>query len=256
MKSEIQLIRHATLRITLRNVSIIVDPMFSDKNEMEPIQNSGNQIQIPMVDLPFDRHILEEMIAHTDIILVTHLHRDHWDKRAQELIPKSKIIFCQPGDDVVLRSQGFTEVHPIENTQQWNGINLTRTSGQHGRDEIGKKMGPVSGFIIQSPYQRIYIAGDTIWCDEVNYALLNFHPDYTVVNAGRAQFIEGDPITMSAEDVYQVCQHAPFTTVIAVHMDTINHCQLSRENLRDFTNKINLISSVKIPYDGETIVLQ
>jgi hypothetical protein len=43
-----------------------------------------------------------------------------------------------------------------------------------------------------------------------------------VVNAGSAQFLQGDPITMNGGDVLKVCQSSdPAAKVIAVHMEII-----------------------------------
>jgi len=52
-----------------------------------------------------------------------------------------------------------------------------------------------------------------------------------VVNAGGARFLEGDPITMMPQDVIHVCKAAPHAQVIAVHMEAINHCLLTRGEL-------------------------
>ncbi|NQX39444.1 hypothetical protein SAMN05421820_102179 [Pedobacter steynii] len=46
-----------------------------------------------------------------------------------------------------------------------------RTGGQDGVGEIGKMMGIVSGYVIRHEQEMVYIAGDTIWCDEVKAAL-------------------------------------------------------------------------------------
>jgi L-ascorbate metabolism protein UlaG (beta-lactamase superfamily) len=86
-------------------------------------------------------------------------------------------------------------------------------------------MAPVSGFVLRAPDSpSLYIAGHTIYCPEVESALTSHRPDLTVVNAGAAQFTTGGPITVTALDVVKVCRFAPEMRVIAVHMETINHC--------------------------------
>ncbi len=115
-------------------------------------------------------------------------------------------------------------------------------------------MGPVSGFVVQpggSP--SLYVAGDTIWCDEVEEALLAHRPDVIVVNAGAARFLEGDPMTITAEDVAKVCRAAPEARVIAVYMEAINHCLLTRADLAEALDEWELADRVEIPDDGETL---
>ena len=77
-----------------------------------------------------------------------------------------------------------------------------------------------------------HVAGDTIWCDEVEDALAEHGPDVVVVNAGAARFLEGDPIIMDAGDVIETARAAPRATIVAVHLEALNHCLLTREALR------------------------
>lgn len=134
------------------------------------------------------------------------------------------------------------------------GRQLLRTGGRHGTGEIGAAMAPVSGFVLRATEEpALYIAGDTIWCPEVADALARHRPRAAVVNAGAAQFVTGDPITMSERDVAEVCRHATETTIIAVHMEAINHCLLSRDDLKTFLKGQNLSQQVVIPADGERV---
>ncbi len=118
-------------------------------------------------------------------------------------------------------------------------------------------MGNVSGFVLRSDSNpTLYIAGDTIWCQEVHEALDRYHPSITVVNSGSAQFLEGGPITMNAEDVVTVCHEAPDTQVIAVHMEAVNHCLLTRDSLREKITNAGLLDRVLIPADGQDYKLE
>ena len=101
----------------------------------------------------------------------------------------------------------------------------------------------------------IYLAGDTVWCPEVEGALSAHQPDVVVVNAGAAQFLEGGAITMDVADVLQVCQAAPKATVIAVHMEAINHCVLRRAALRKALTTSPRKPTVSIPGDGDVLTL-
>ncbi|MCR8644625.1 MBL fold metallo-hydrolase [Paenibacillus sp. N1-5-1-14] len=245
---QIRLIRHATLWVEYADVQFLIDPMFSDKDVNPPIVNSSNTRRNPLVPLqmPIDE------ISNPDVVLVTHLHQDHFDQAAIAAIPKHIPIICQPGNETSIQVNGFADVTSVEQTYNFQGITIIRTSGQHGTGEIGEKMGRVSGFIFQAEGEpTLYIAGDTIWCDDVRLALESYQPDVTIVNSGGAQFNVGDPITMDANDVIQVSQFAPYTKVIAVHMDTINHCLVTRRDLRERLIAERVIDQVVIPQDGE-----
>jgi hypothetical protein len=75
----------------------------------------------------------------------------------------------------------------------------------------------------------------------------------TVVNAGAAQFLEGGPITMDAAGVCHTAQTAPPTRVVAVHMEAINHCLLTRAALRTELAGRGLATRVVVPGDGEEL---
>jgi len=254
MYMDIQLIRHATLVVTLGDLKLLVDPMLSPARAMDPVANAANQRRIPLVDLPFGDAALAQLLAQIDGVLVTHTHRDHWDARAAELIAKETPVLCQPEDAAGIRDAGFTQVQSIEQTYEWRRLQLTRTGGQHGTGQMGRQMGPVSGFVIRgASIPSLYIAGDTIWCAEVAAALEAHRPDVIVLNAGSAQFLTGDPITMTASDVVQVCDALPSTQVVAVHMEAINHCLLTRADLREQLRVAGRLDRVRLPQDGETL---
>ena len=69
-----------------------------------------------------------------------------------------------------------------------------------------------------------------------------------VVDAGGARFLEGDPITMAPLDVAEVAACVP--TVVAVHVEAINHCLVSRAELRA------TVPGLLVPEDRETLELQ
>jgi L-ascorbate metabolism protein UlaG (beta-lactamase superfamily) len=248
---EIQLLRHATLIITAAGKKMLVDPMFSPAGANPTISNTPNQRRNPLVDLPLDDRALKALITTIDAVIVTHTHGDHWDVPAQKLLPKTLPIFCQPEDLEKIRGAGFHAAQAVEENLTWGAIKLSRTGGQHGRGEIGKLMAPVSGFILQAVGEPLlYIAGDTIWCTEVEEVVKQFAPEVIVVNAGAAQFNEGGAITMTADDVIKAAQTAAEATVFAVHMESINHCMLSRAALYKAIDTADVANRVYIPEDG------
>lgn len=246
---QVQLFRHATIILTMKGKKILIDPMLSPQGTMAPVQNSANDTPNPLVELPVDPSELLDV----DIVLLTHTHRDHFDDLAKELIPKNITIFCQPEDAAQLEQFGFNAVRQV-NSLTWEGISFIRTGGQHGTGEIGEKMAPVSGYVIQSKDEpSLYVAGDTIWCQEVSKALDNYHPQTIILNGGAAEFLTGGPITMTAQDIAQVAFHAPEANIIVVHMEAFNHCLLKRKDLRNYLEENELSTRVLVPENGEVI---
>jgi L-ascorbate metabolism protein UlaG (beta-lactamase superfamily) len=253
---KIRLLRHATLLVTLGDLEILVDPMLSPAAAMEPVRNAGSDRRIPLVDLPFGEQDVRRLIGGIGAVLVTHTHRDHWDAQAVDLLPREIPIFCQPDDEQAIRGAGFAGVTAVGTEVAWKGIRLQRTGGRHGTGPVGREMAPVSGFVLREPAEpTLYIAGDTIWCEEVAAALDAHAPDVIVVNSGAAAFLAGGPITMTAEDVACVCRRRAAARVVAVHMEAVNHCNLTRRDLRDALLREGLAGQVIIPEDGEVVLI-
>lgn len=252
---QVQFIRNATLLLQVAGKTILVDPMLAPQGHYDPAPMSANDRRVPLVDLPFPAAELPALLRTVDAVLLTHSHPDHWDVLAQELLDKQLPLLCQPADADLLHSQGFTHVYPIADELDWEGIHFSRTAGQHGTGEIGQMMGTVSGFVLAAEQQRLYIAGDTIWCDDVSQALTRYQPQTVIVNAGAARFVMGDPIIMTAADVMQTARFAPQATVYAVHLETVNHATEDRAFVRALAAREGLASRVLVPNDGERVTL-
>ena len=250
----VRLIRSATLVVEIGGLTFLVDPMLFQAGAMPPVEDTANPRRNPLVGLPLGGEELSRLLGEIDAVLVTHAHRDHWDAAAVELVPKGKPVLCQPEDAARIRADGFVEVLPVEDGLPWRGIDIARTGGRHGTGEIGRRMGPVSGFVLRALGEpTLYVAGDTIFCPEVEEALHEYRPHVTVVNAAGARFLTGDPIVMTARDVVRVCRTLPITRVIAVHMEALNHCPLTRGELREILRREGLLDRVAVPEDGATV---
>ena len=244
----VQLIRNATCLIRYGGKTFLLDPYLSDAGASPAIANTPNPRPNPLVALPV---AAADVVRGIDATLVTHTHNDHWDAPARNLLPKAAPLFVQPPDSARITQAGFTDVRAIETSISWEGITITRTGAQHGTGATGQRMGPVSGYVLSRPGAPVvYIAGDSVWCPEVAAAIETHKPNVIFVNAGAAQFLEGGPITMDVDDVVKVCQAAPQATIVAMHMEAVNHCVLTRDALRAGLSR-SAITSVRIPRDGE-----
>ena len=79
-----------------------------------------------------------------------------------------------------------------------------------------------------------------------------YHPDIVVLNSCDVQVIDNESIIMDKQDIYEVYQAAPEATIIASHMEAVNHATLSRKELREFLSEKVMMQRVLVPEDGES----
>jgi L-ascorbate metabolism protein UlaG (beta-lactamase superfamily) len=234
------LIRNATLLVELGGLRVLVEPMLDPVGARPPVEDSPSPRRNPLVPLPLPP---EELVAGLDGVIVTHLHRDHFDETGARLLPRDVPVFCQPEDAERLREHGL-DARPVADELAWEGLSIARTGGRHGSDEAtAAELGPVSGFVLDG----LYIAGDTVWCAEVEQALERHRPRVAVVNGSGARYLTGGPLVMTAEQVGEVVERVP--TVVVVHLEAINHCLETRAEVRA------TVPEALVPEDGETLEL-
>jgi L-ascorbate metabolism protein UlaG (beta-lactamase superfamily) len=248
------LLRHATLRIEIGGHVLLVDPMLDAPGARAPVRGTPAERPNPMVPLP---GTVREAVEGVDAALVTHTHVDHLDAAGvTALVPLGVPVFCQPEDLEDLGQLGM-DLRPVpdEAPVEWEGLSIHRTGGRHGRDDaMARGLGPVSGFALTAEGEpTVYVAGDTVWCPEVERAIEEHDPDWIVLNAGGARLLQGGTITMEAADVIAVAAAAPRARLVAVHMEAINHCLETRADLSAQLRSAGVADRVSIPADGETL---
>lgn len=260
---QFQQIRSATSIVTFAGKRFLIDPMLARQGTYPAVPDTtstgrGN----PDCELPCP----VEDLFNVDAVIVTHLHFDHFDDAAAELLPKQLTVFSQNEEEAkILSGYGFKDVRPLhEEGDDFHGITLYRTDCDHGSSSLVTMDGykacgfseKASGVVFESPVEktRFYLAGDTIYCQYVIDAVEKFHPGIIAVNAAGAQFPLGHLLIMNQYDIRSLIQRFPKLVVIATHVEGVSHATVTRKKLRDFAIANNL-EKLLIPNDGETIKL-
>ncbi|MDD7570084.1 MAG: MBL fold metallo-hydrolase [[Actinobacillus] rossii] len=254
-----QHIRNATAKIEMAGSTFLVDPYLAPKGSYAGFEGTINsQKRNPLIDM---KEPVEKVLEGVDAVIVTHTHDDHWDEYAQKVLPKTLPIFVQnAGDARIIRSQGFKDVRVLGKNTEFNQVKLSKTGGQHGTDQmyaipqLAELAGEAMGVVMQADGEKtLYIVGDTIWNEEVDFALNRYKPEVIVMNTGYAQ-LQGfsDSIIMGKADVAKARQAAPKADIITVHMDAVNHAAVTSDEMRKFV-KENQLSKVAVPKEGEVL---
>lgn len=254
-----QQVRNATIKLDYAGTTFLIDPMLAVKGAYKGFEGTPrSHLRNPLVDLPVP---VSEVIK-ADAVILTHLHEDHWDQAARNLIPRNMPIFTQDQQDAgKVREDGFTDVRVLtEQGADFNGTRLYKAGGQHGSDlmyttpGLRELLGEAMGVVFQRPgFKTAYVVGDTIWRKEIDSALTRFKPDVIFLNTGYAQVLgfEGS-IIMGKDDMARAYQMMPQARIVGIHMETVNHAMLTRGELRAFIKEKKMDTQrALVPEDGE-----
>ncbi len=122
-------------------------------------------------------------------------------------------------------------------------------------DRVLDDMGAASGFVLQAESEpTVYWAGDTIWTDTVSATIARYQPQIILTHSCGAVWGENVLIIMDAAQTVEVCRSAPESTVVAIHMEALDHATVSRAELRRYAIDQGILPErLLIPADGEIL---
>jgi len=250
-------LRNATLVLETKDNVILIDPMLGRKGASGPSFTlfRFKPQRNPTVDLPEHAMCVVQKTTHC---LLTHLHPDHLDREAVDFLRAGQIpVICSVKDEANLRKKGLNIAQTVEywKTSGFLGGKIQGIPAVHGYGYVAKLMGNVMGFYVELPGEKsIYLSADTIYTEAVHRVLTELKPAIAVVAGGTAQFDVFQPLLMRMDDVLKFVNNAP-NKVIANHMEAVNHCPMTRAQLRKEIDKNGFSQKVHIPDDGETITV-
>jgi L-ascorbate metabolism protein UlaG (beta-lactamase superfamily) len=146
---------HATALLRLGGATVITDPIL--RRNLGPLWRHG-----PPVDLHQARS--------ADVVLVSHLHRDHLDMPSLKRLPARTPVVVPRGAGRLVARAGATEVVEVSPGESVSiaGVQVTATPAVHDghRDPWGRQVPPV-GYLLEGGGRRVYFAGDTDLFDEM-----------------------------------------------------------------------------------------
>jgi len=244
-------LRNATLVIETETDVILVDPMLGKRKTIPPFTIFRYKPKRnPLVALPKNSR---DILSKVTLCLITHLHPDHIDKAGEVFLRRKSIpVICNIKDENALSKRGLNIIQSLNywEPQDFLGGKITGIPALHGYGFIAKLMGNVMGFHIELPNQKsVYVSADTIFTEDVQKALIELKPDIAVLACGTARLDFGQPLLMRMNDILKFTALAP-GKVFANHLEALNHCPTTREELKNALADSNLLSKTAIPNDG------
>ena len=255
----IQQIRNATIVVGLGAHRVLIDPMLARKGELPSLRIFQDRRRNPTVDLPGAAHEALDTVTHC---LITHCqkgHFDHLDRAGTRWLRERQIaVICTPHDATHLARLGLN-VQPLRNNHEvpapFLGGSIRTIKCTHGKGLVGQLMEHGVGYLIELPGEpSLYLAGDTVLTPSLRDFVLQHQPQVSVIPAGGARFDVGGDIIMGLDDVLEFASLS-VGTVIANHLEAINHCPVTRAELASAAAAHGIAHRLLIPADGQVLAL-
>jgi len=251
-------LRNATIIVHINDKAILVDPMLAPKGAIPSLKYfTKKKRRNPLVELPQETEAALKQVTHC---LITHCqkgHFDHLDRAGAKWLRENKIpVYCAASDAEYLTKKGL-DVHALaEKTENhFLGGTINLIPCLHGRGVVGKFMAHGFGYMIQLPHEpSLYLAGDTVLTQSVKDCLAKYSPDVSVIPAGGAHFDVGSDVIMGLDEAINVGELSR-GKIIANHLEALDHCPVSREQLQKAVKELSWQARFFIPQDGEIIQL-
>jgi L-ascorbate metabolism protein UlaG (beta-lactamase superfamily) len=199
-----------------------------------------------------------------DLVVLSHMHEDHFDRVAEQKLDKSTPIVSTAHATAALEKAGFTAVQSIE---KWESLLVTKGEvqlrisampGEHGPGFLSKALPPVMGSMLEFNTTngrnlfRMYITGDTI-IHEALREIPRRYPDIdlALLHLGGTR-VAGLLLTMNGKQGVQMLKITKPRLAIPIHF---NDYTVFKSPLRDFARQVKaagLEKQVRYIKHGET----
>jgi L-ascorbate metabolism protein UlaG (beta-lactamase superfamily) len=143
-------IGHATTLLRLGGASILTDPML--RGGLGPLRRQGPAPDPGVPDA-------------ADLVLISHLHRDHLDLPSLRRLPAGTPLVAPRGADRWIRKAGAEEVTQMDvgDSMMLDGLELMAVRAKHNGHRDGTRGARIQplGYLIRRDDRTVYFAGDT-----------------------------------------------------------------------------------------------
>lgn len=252
----------ATTLIRYGDLTLLTDPNFLHQGQRAYL---GYGVTATRLTEPA---LTVEQLPELDLIVLSHLHGDHWDRRAQRGLDRQLPIITTPHASKRLQVRGFTRATGL---RTWGSselvkgdtrLRVTAMPGRHAPGLLRRVLPPVMGSLLEfgslsQPVQlRMYLTGDTLFVDDLREIPARYPAiDAAVLHLGGTRLPGGLMVTMDAVQGADLIELVKPDLAIPVHYDDY---RLFRSPLADFRAEVErrgLAGSVRFVDRGETVAL-
>ena len=247
----------ATVLLRYAGFTILTDPNFIPRGEKVHLGFGLKSERLLNPALTLDQ------LPPLDLVLLSHLHEDHFDRLVAEKLPKSTIIVTNPQAAAGLRKMGFSYTYAlptwdtltvVKDTYQ---LNITAMPARHGPGPIAKVLPSVMGSMLDfsrvqdKKMLRVYVSGDTLMYPELEEIPKRYDDiDLGILHLGGTK-IAGILVTMDAKQGVEALKLIKPHEALPVHFNDYTVFKSPLDDFKKAVQEAGLSHSVHYLHHGE-----
>ena len=238
----VQFIGTATVLIRFQGFTILTDPNFLHKGDHVHLGYGITSERQTNPAIEFDK------LPPIDLVVLSHLHDDHFDKLVQEKLNRDIPIVSTKEAAERLKRMGFRKrygLSPWDRLEVTKGearLRITATPGRHGPAGVAVLLPRVMGSVLDfgpdpsAPSYRMYISGDTLVYDDIEAIPQRFPDiDLALLHLGGTRILGVVKVTMDGKDGVRMLQVVRPKKAIPIHY---NDYDVFKSPLSDFAREV------------------
>jgi L-ascorbate metabolism protein UlaG (beta-lactamase superfamily) len=225
---DLHFIGNATVLLRYGELTLLTDPNFLHRGEPAHL---GYGLMSRRITEPA---LAVEELPPLDGVVLSHLHGDHWDRRARRHLDHSVPIVTTPHAARHLRTwQGFRRAGGLRTwescTLRRGGrqVRVTSLPGRHALHPVLQRLlPPVMGSMLEfgpadgPVHLRLYLSGDTLLYDGLREIARRFPgADLAVLHLGGTRLPGGFMVTMDGAQGAELARRLDYRRIMPVHYD-------------------------------------
>jgi L-ascorbate metabolism protein UlaG (beta-lactamase superfamily) len=230
MDVTVTFIGNATTLISGGGVTLLTDPNFLHRGQHAYLGYGlvSKRLREPAIDI--------DALPPLEAVVLSHMHGDHWDRRATTELDHELPVLTTPHAAKRLGHRGFGSAFGLATWQTHKivkgdtVVTLTALPGRHAPAPLHRMLPPVMGSMLEftsgAQTRRLYVSGDTLLVEELNEIPVRFEAiDVGVLHLGGTRLPAGRhlpfglTVTMDGRQGADAVETLKLPRMIPVHFD-------------------------------------
>jgi L-ascorbate metabolism protein UlaG (beta-lactamase superfamily) len=256
-------IGNATMLLRLGPFTVLTDPNFLHKGDRAYLGHglTSKRLQDPAIGV--------QELPELDLVVLSHMHGDHWDRVIRKhLDPETPIVTTPHAARRLKTREGFKRALALATWEtdafgkDGHTLRVTAMPGRHAPLPVKRLLPPVMGSLLElgdaagRPLHRIYITGDTLRVPELD-EIPRRHPDIDtcVVHLGGTKLPGGLMVTMDGNQGADVVELIRPGQAVPIHYEEYTVMKSPLVDFRAEVDRRGLTDKVSYVTRGDTLEL-